>query len=170
MKILCLLLTKLLSSSYLIRYSIEVNGKNTMIMFKRRLYWSHYLNITVLVLVYNGKKGMNAWSEKNIEVQSWQPTRKSLAQALESKQVVIKRSMILIISISFFFLSLILICFYIVGWRQTSAWGELCEINRQLLCGLFSPSATELFCFLAAKRYSFESLSGSHYYWITFFC
>lgn len=77
--------------------------------------------------------------------------------------------MILIISISFFFLSLILICFYIVGWRQTSAWGELCEINRQLLCGLFSPSATELFCFLAVKRYSFESLSGSHYYWISFF-
>lgn len=64
LKILCLLLTKLLSSSYLIRYSIEVNGKNTIIMFTRRLYWSHYLNITVLVLVYNWKKGMNAWSEK----------------------------------------------------------------------------------------------------------
>lgn len=66
LKILCLLLTKLLSSNYLIRYSIEVNGKNTIpvIMFTRRLYWSHYLNITVLVLVYNGKKGMNAWSEK----------------------------------------------------------------------------------------------------------
>lgn len=52
----CLLLTKLLSLSYLSIYSNEVNVNNTIIMLTRKLYLSQCLNIMVLV-INNEKRG-----------------------------------------------------------------------------------------------------------------